>query len=60
MKSSWYAKIRDSLGAKKTVPKTKAAMLARLSTEMKALLKNSAYHQVQKPMTFKYPEVGKC
>merc|ERR1712029_880966 len=55
MTTSWRAQIRDSLGAKKTVPKTKAGMLARLSTEMKALLKNPAYHQVRKPMTFKYP-----
>ena len=60
MNPGWIAELRDSLGAEKSMPRTKEDMLKRLSPEMKNLLHNTAYHQIQEPLTFDYPEVGKC
>ena len=56
----WRSSIRDSLGASKTMPKTKSEMLNRLTTEMKDLLQNSSYHQPKSALKKDYPEVGKC
>ena len=60
MNPAWIAEDRDSLGAEKSMPRTKEDMLKRLSPEMKNLLQNPAYDQIQKPLTFDYPEVGEC
>ena len=60
MNPAWIAEDRDSLGAEKSMPRTKEDMLERLSPEMKDLLQNPAYHQIQTPLTFDYPEVGEC
>ena len=56
----WRSSIRDSLGASKTMPKTKSEMLNRLTSEMKDLLQNSSYYQLKSPLKKNYPEVGKC
>ena len=58
MVPSWIADIRDPLGADKAMPRTKEDMLKRLTPEMKNLLQNPAYHQIQTPLTYDYPEVG--
>ena len=60
MNPAWIAEDRDSLGAEKSMPRTKEAMLERLSAKMRSLLQNPAYHQIQKPLSFDYPEVGEC
>ena len=56
----WIAEDRDSFGVEKSMPRTKEAMLERLSAKMRSLLQNPAYHQIQKPLSFDYPEVGEC
>ena len=61
---SWIAEFRNEAGLKgdKVMPKTSKAMKTLLAKKHKPLLalwKNKKYHQLQKPMTFKYPGVKK-
>ena len=61
---SWIAEFRNEAGLKgdKVMPETSKAMKTLLAKKHKPLLalwKNKKYHQLQKPMTFKYPVVKK-
>ena len=63
-KPSWIANFRNHVGLSgdKVMPTTSKAMKALLAKKHKPLLdlwKNKKYNQLQKPMTFKYPNVKK-
>ena len=63
-KPQWITWSRREAGLKgdQVMPKTSEAMKALLAKKNKPILdlwKNKKYHQLQKPLTFKYPVVKK-
>lgn len=58
MTPAWRSTVRDKLGNNKTMPKTKAGMIAKLTSAMKELM-SKKYNQPQKALKLDYPEVGK-
>jgi hypothetical protein len=58
MTPAWRSTIRDKLGKNKTMPKTKAEMIAKMTPAMKDLI-SKKYNQPQNAIKLDYPEVGK-